>query len=181
MQSTTHFHSCVFEIKRRGLQFWEEVPLGSGFDVQMTYSKNVKLDGDAIGINDDFELTPTLAKFLYMNRHLINLHSERLHAALHEYRVFCKEEARKKRETLSYQFLTEVYLWTSSPKEVSEVVEELEIDLRVRQLFVKSQHVIHAMDRRMHTVSRSEVTIWWYLFWVCGKFRLYIDTKFFKG
>lgn len=166
MQSVTHFHSCVFELKRRGTQFIEGFPLGSGFDIQLTYAHKVQLDGDILGLNDDFDLSPLLAKFLHMNQHLINDRIEVVESALWRYRRTARKEARKKRKALSYGFTTEVWNWPAFPDEAAKTVEGLERDLRVRHLIVEREDALLAAKERMDAVGRSEIATWWYLFWV---------------
>lgn len=166
MQSVTHFHSCVFELKRRGTQFIEDFPIGSGFDIQLTYSREVQLDGDILGLNDDFDLSPLLAKFLHMNQHLVNGQIEVVENALWQYRITERKEARKKRKTLSYGFTTEVWNRPAPPGEVAMTVEGLERDLRVRQLILEREDALLAAKERMDAVGRCEVATWWYLFWV---------------
>lgn len=166
MQSTTHFHSCVFELKRRGEQLIEGFPLGSGFEAQLTYTRNVQLDGDILGLNDDFDLSPLLAKFLHMNQHLINDRIEVVESALQQYRRTARKEAQKKRKTLSYSFTTEVWNWPAPPGEVAKTVEGLERDLRVRHMILEREDTLLAAKERMDAVGRSEVATWWYLFWV---------------
>lgn len=166
MQSVTHFHSCVFELKRRGTQSIEGFPLGSGFDIQLTYARDVQLDGDILGLNDDFDLSPLLAKFLHMNQHLVNDRIEVVEGALQLYRSTARKEARKKRKTLSYGFTTEVWNWPAPPGEVAKTVEGLERDLRVRHLILEREDALLAAKERMDAVGRSEVATWWYLFWV---------------
>ncbi len=166
MQSAMHFHSCVFELKRRGTQLIEGFPLGSGFDIQLTYAPNVQLDGDILGLNDDLDLSPLLAKFLRMNQHLINDRIEMVEGALQRYRSTARKEARKKRKTLSYGFTTEVWNWPAPPGEVAKTVEGIERDLRARHLILEREDALLAAKERMDAVERSEVATWWYLFWV---------------
>jgi len=172
MQSVTHFHSCVFELKRRGTQFIEGFPLGSGFDIQLTYAHKVQLDGDILGLNDDFDLSPLLAKFLHMNQHLINDRIEVVESALWRYRKTARKEARRKRKALSYGFTTEVWNWPAPPDEAAKTVEGLERDLRVRHLILEREDALLAAKERMDGVGQSEIATWWYLFWV----RLLLST-----
>lgn len=166
MQSVTHFQSCVFSIKHRGIQYWRDLALGSGFDIEMIYTKKIQLDADAIGLDDEMDMTPTLAKFLYLNRHLVQERLEIVQEGLEEYRAHCRHEAELKQKTLSYEFLTQVYNWPLQHLEVIKAVEKSESDLRVRNLFAASQDSLDLATQRMQVTGRSEITVWWYLFWV---------------
>ncbi|CAG7849321.1 SubName: Full=Uncharacterized protein {ECO:0000313/EMBL:CCA70937.1} [Serendipita indica DSM 11827] len=165
MQKTTHFHSCVFSIRRRGIQYWKDLPIGSGFDVELRYNKDVHLDGDAIGLADEFHLTPTLAHFLHLNRHLIQLHQDGLERKLKAYRKECRKVAKAKQRVLTYGFLTQVYNWPLQPKQVVDVVEKEQADLRVREMFAANVRSLEAAGERMKYAGRSEITVWWFLFW----------------
>ena len=144
----------------------EGFPLGSGFDVQLTYSHKVQLDGDILGLNDDFDLSPLLAKFLHMNQHLINDRIEVVESALWRYRSTARKEAQKKRKTLSYAFTTEVWNWPAPADEAAKTVEGLERDLRVRHLILEREDALLAAKERMDAIGHSEIATWWYLFWV---------------
>ena len=165
MQSAIEFHSCVFSLKYHGNQFWKDLPLGSGFEVELSYTKDIRLDGDAIGIEHDLEITSTLAKFLHLNRELVESRLEGLLMDLEEYRRESRRQNRLKRKTLSYHFLTRVYNWPLRPTETVKVVEQCETDLRVRDLFAANEISLVMATQRMDIVGRSEITVWWYLFW----------------
>lgn len=166
MQSVTHFHSCVFTIKHHGIQYWKDLPFGSGFDIEMVYTEDIKITGDAIGLNEGIEMTPDLAKFLRLNRHLIQLRLGEIEERMEEYREFCRQEAELKQQTLSYEFLTLVYNWPLQRFEIIKAVEQNERDLRVRDMFASSSDALDMTSQRMQVTSRSEITVWWYLFWV---------------
>lgn len=165
MQSAVEFHSCVFSLKYRGSQFWKDLPLGSGFDVELTYTKDIKLDGDAIGIEHDMDLNSTLAKFLHLNRDLVQTRLDNLLTSLEDYRRETRRQIKLKQRTLSYRFLTQVYNWPLRPTEVVRVVEQYESDLRVRDLFAANEASLAMATQRMDAVGRSEITLWWFLFW----------------
>jgi hypothetical protein len=165
MQSATHFHSCVFSLKTHGIQFWKELPLGSGFDIELSYTKDIRLDADAIGIEDDMEISSTLAKFLHLNRELVQARLDIVLTRLEEYRRESRRQNKLKRNTLSYHFLTQVYNWPLRPTEVVKAVEQYESDLRVRDLFAVNGAALEMATQRMDAVGRSEITVWWYLFW----------------
>ncbi|KIM22943.1 hypothetical protein M408DRAFT_269120 [Serendipita vermifera MAFF 305830] len=165
MQTAVEFHSCVFSLKYRGSQFWKDLPLGSGFDIELSYTKDIRLDGDAIGIEHDMGMTSTLAKFLHLNRDLVHTRLESLLAGLDEYRRETRKQMRLKQKTLSYHFLAHVYNWPLRPAQVVKAVEQYESDLRVRDLFAANDASLAMVTQRMDIVGRSEITVWWYLFW----------------
>lgn len=166
MQSTIRFQSCVFELKHQGVQFWHDLDLGSGFEVQLTYSKKVKLDGTAIGLDHDIDMNPTLAKFLSFNRHLIQTRSTELSLHFQDYRKHSRKEVDSKHQVLSYHFLTMIYNWPSRAKNVITIIDENEPNEQVRHLFSANQSSLDVANERMKATGRSEVTVWWYLLWV---------------
>jgi hypothetical protein len=165
MQSATHFHSCVFSLKTHGILFWKGLPLGSGFDIELTYTKDIRLDADAIGVEDDMEISSNLAKFLHLNRDLVQARLDIILTSLEEYRRESRKQNKLKQKTLSYHFLTSVYNWPLRPVEVVQAIEKHESDQRVRDLFAANGAAIKMAAQRMDTVGRSEINVWWYLFW----------------
>ncbi|KAH9178928.1 hypothetical protein EDB89DRAFT_2172217 [Lactarius sanguifluus] len=63
-QTSTYYEYGTLNISRKGYLIWDGLQLGSGFDVKITYDKRINVDGGVIGINDDYDLTPALARFL---------------------------------------------------------------------------------------------------------------------
>jgi hypothetical protein len=164
--SSVAYHSCVLRIKRRGHLKWGDLQLGSGFDIELNYAKDVKVDGDIIGLNDDYDLTPDLARFLALNQDLIPRRLEYIEQTLFQYRRHHRKECRWKSHVLTYRFLTHVY---DRPRESSGLTEssiQLERDLRVRQLMVGNEAVFQTAYERLQAVSSSPTATWWYLFWV---------------
>lgn len=163
--STVHFESGVFTIQRNGSLVWKAIDLGSGFNAKLTYDKNVQVDGSVIGLTSDFELTPILAKFLSLNRRLINERTMSTEALIDDYRRSLRNESQSKVDLLSYHFLCSVY---SSPKDMDQLTNVLseERNIKLREMFVGHEAAILAANERMTFVSRSEVATWWYLFWV---------------
>ncbi|KAG8801762.1 hypothetical protein FRC16_011205 [Serendipita sp. 398] len=165
MQSAIHFRSCLFTIKHRGIQFWRDLPLGSGFDIELVYNKEVCLDSDGIGLDDHLDVTQTLARFLQLNQHIIQSRLPKIEEMLQEYRRECRKVAKAKNKVLSYGFLTRVYNWPLKPDEVVSTVDTHEQDLRVRDIFASNTDAVEAASQRINFASRSEVTVWWFLFW----------------
>lgn len=165
-QTSVHFRSAVFHVNRRGQHFWEDTNLASGFDVQLEYTKDVKIDGSAIGLNDDYDLTRPLAYFLTLNEYLIPGPLSHLEGILRRYRQHCAKECTWKTDTLTYRFLALVYDRPREPDGLAQSSIEHERDLRVRQLMLGSELAFEMSYKRLSTVGKSEIATWWYIFWV---------------
>ena len=146
---------------------FQGVQLGSGFDVRLKYDRDVIVDGSPIGLVDDYELTPSLARFLALNQRIIPPKLEQLERVLETYRHHQTEEFRAKADTLSYRFLAFVYNQPRDPIGLAESSIETERDLRVRQLMVGSEAIFEITYERLSAVTSTEAATWWYLFWVC--------------
>ncbi|THH34000.1 hypothetical protein EUX98_g138 [Antrodiella citrinella] len=164
-QTTVHFRSGTFNVKRRGQHLWEHVNIGSGFDVELTYTKDVKVDGAIIGLNDDYDLTRPLAHFLALNEYLIPGPLSHLEGILWRYRQHCMTECTWKADTLTYRFLALVYNRPREPDGLAQSSIEHERDLRVRSLMLGSELAFEMSYRRLSAVATSELATWWYIFW----------------
>lgn len=142
--------------------------LGSGFSIELHYAKDVQVDGDIIGLNDDYDLTPDLARFIALNQDLIPRRLEYIEEVLTSYRRHHRKECRWKSHVLTYRFLTHVYDRPREPPGVAKSSIQLERDLRVRELMAGNQVVFQTAYERLEAVSSSPTTAWWYLFWVSG-------------
>ncbi|KAJ3779177.1 hypothetical protein FB446DRAFT_782719 [Lentinula raphanica] len=160
-----HYETCVFKIKHNGHLIWDNVQLGSGFQVQLYYDKKVIQDGDLIGLTEDFELTPPLARFLAMNEDLIFSRLGNLEAVISAYQQHHFQESRRKAEVMSYQFLSNVYDHPHPAAKLAKGAFECEHDLRVRQLLVGSDEIFEQAYARLSAVSTTETATWWYIFW----------------
>lgn len=124
------------------------------------------MDGDLIGVTEDFELTPPLAHFLALNEDLILSRLGKLEALISAYRRHHEKECRHKAHVLSYRFLSHVYDQPRAPTGLAESSIEFERDLRVRQLMLGNEAVFEAAYDRLCAVSTTETATWWYIFWV---------------
>lgn len=156
----------IFRLKRRGLLEWEELNLGSGFDVEITYAKSVVVTGSVIGLTDDYDLTTTLSRFLSLNEDLIVQSLSKLELSIERYRHHAMYECRRKEETLTYRFLSTVYDKPREPIGLTESSIEHERDPRVRRLMLNSQDIFQISYERLCVASKCAVTTWWYIFWV---------------
>jgi hypothetical protein len=168
-RSIVHYETCELNIKRHGCLTWETLQLGSGFDIELVYDKHVRLSGGAVGINDDFDLTPPLARFLALNERLIPARLTHLEDTLDRYRQHLIHESKSKAYTLSYQFLLSTY---DCPEEdipdLGRRMAEQEHDERVRKLLRghECSDTFSLAHARLKHVASSEVGTWWYIFWV---------------
>ena len=166
-KTTVHYQVAKFEIRRNGYVEWEGLDLGSGFDVQLTYAKDVRVGGSVIGLTDDYDLNQLLAHFLSLNENLVPSRLSYIEAVIHNYRQHYRKEFEWKKRTLSYRFLSEVYdHYPREPRGLSESAMEMESDPRVRKLMAGSVDVFGITYERMAAVSTSELATWWYIFWV---------------
>ncbi|KAF5374814.1 hypothetical protein D9758_000330 [Tetrapyrgos nigripes] len=155
----------VISIKHRGHLMWQDLQLGSGFLVELSYAKGVVVDGGIIGLNDDFDLTAPLARFFDMNRDLISARLGKVEASLADYRRHHAEECHRKAEVLSYRFLSHVYDQPRDPASFAASSIKHEKDLRVRTLMAGSEAVFETAYERYSVVSETETKSWWYIFW----------------
>lgn len=138
--------------------------LGSGFDVELAYANKIILSGDAIGINDDYDLTTPLARFLEINQDLIPERLQHVEEAISNYRRRHRKESRWKNRALTYQFLSFVHDQPQDPINLAKSFIKSDCDLRLQQLIANSG--FETAYERLMVVSRSEATTWWYIFWV---------------
>jgi hypothetical protein len=169
-QASTFYEYGTLNIKRKGYLIWKGLQLGSGFDVEITYDKHVSIDGGLIGINDEYDLTPALARFLAQNHALINSRVSGIEALLAGYRQFCQQGCKTKADVLTYGFLSRVYNHPKDPEGLAQDAIKHENDLRVRQLLVGNEAAFRITYERLVAVSATELATWWYIFWVCLDF-----------
>ncbi|KAF8632635.1 hypothetical protein AX15_001834 [Amanita polypyramis BW_CC] len=163
--ASRQFQTCTLQIKRRGYLIWNEVQLGSGFGIQLKYARDVQVSGDAIGLNDDLDLTTPLANFLELNQHLISSNIHHIEKVLSNYRQHQRNEYKWKRQVLSYRFLSVVF---DRPRDLADNATsfvEHERDIRVRQLVSEHKTMLTSVYDRYVYVTQTEVTAWWYIFW----------------
>lgn len=130
------------------------------------YAKKVVVSGTVIGLDDDFDLTTPLARFLTLNEDTISGSLPHLETTLKRYRHHMIRECRAKAETLSYRFLAFVYDRPQEPSGLTQSSIETERDPRMKKLMLASENIFRITYERMVTVHRSELTTWWYIFWV---------------
>ena len=131
----------------------------------MRYSGEILLDGSIIGLDNDFTMTPQLARFLLFNRLLISERSSFITETLQNYRLHMRRMAQWKRDVLSYRFLTEVYTQPMDSDSICDVVRAIEVDPRVQHVAESRRDAFDATHERLKAVSRSPATTWWFLLW----------------
>lgn len=167
-QKTIDYQTGILRITHRGQLTWEGVQLGSGFAVELTYDKRVRVSGGAFGLTDDYDLTPPLARFLALNKRLIPARLAELEASLARYRAHCAAEAHAKAWTLSYRFLAAVYDSPEGMPGLAEAAARDEQNERAQDFLAsdKCRDVLAIADERLDFVSQTEISTWWYIFWV---------------
>ncbi|KJA29472.1 hypothetical protein HYPSUDRAFT_32950 [Hypholoma sublateritium FD-334 SS-4] len=163
--TNTHYEYAILGIKRRGHLQWGRLQLGSGFDIQLEYSRKITLAAEIIGLNEDFDLTSSVARFLEINRDLIDEGLFVVEENLSDYRRYLRKEFRWKARVLTYGFLTFVYDRPRDPCDLAQTPAELEHDSRVCQLMECSEPVLKSAYARLTAVSTSKAATWWYIFW----------------
>ena len=180
--TTVLFQSCVLKIKRHGHLIWQDLQWGSGFDVELTYSKTVRVDGGAIGLVEDYDLTQPLARFLSLNRDLIRERVPAIEAALDSYRQHYWKESHWKTRVMTYGFLSSVYDKPRDPIGLAESSIESERDPRVRRLMIGNEAVFRVTYERLSAVTSSRLATWWYIFWVSEpQLNMFILLRFTPG
>lgn len=164
-RQTTLYQACTFEIKRNGVASFNDLNLGSGFNIEMRYAPNVLVDGTVIGLDDDFDLTPPLARFLLLNRKIIGERTGAIIKNLEDYRRYLRRMAQWKRDTLSYRFLVDVYDQLNDPDTLTGLIRETESDERVLKLATSRQDAFVAIHERVRIATRSRATTWWFILW----------------
>jgi hypothetical protein len=165
-KKSAHYSSCILRIQRRGHLIWHGAQLGSGFNVELCYTKKIILTGDAIGLNDGHDLTAPLARFLKTNQVLISEKLQFIEESLSSYRRHYGQECRRKHQVLSYRFLSHVYDRPRPPGGLTKSSIEAEHDPRVHRLMSDNEAVFEIAYERLARVSMSEAATWWYILWV---------------
>ncbi|PPQ62841.1 hypothetical protein CVT24_000535 [Panaeolus cyanescens] len=163
--TTQQYTFALLKIKRRGHLFWAGVHLGSGFQITLRYSRSVIVPSEVFGLTEDYDLTPSLARFLDLNKNLIDKSLPSLEEKISFYRRFHRKQCRTKAKVLSYRFLTFVYDQPRDPHGLAQSSIEFERDKRVRQLMRSSEAVFKIAYDRLAAVSTSPAATWWYIFW----------------
>ncbi|KAI8052417.1 hypothetical protein BDF22DRAFT_688123 [Syncephalis plumigaleata] len=168
-------------ITRTRSAFWGKHDVGSGFKVSITVQSTGEhnndkktrdnhlfgkhkspimsigaekriLDQHDLGIQHDFRLTTRLRDFFEVNNTAIDIGLPDVERTLKDYRDYYLDMAKAKDNTLSYAFFVDVYC-------NSEISEE-----RLKELLANEEKE-SCLYARLRHVYRSEVHLWWYIFW----------------
>jgi len=164
-QSVVHFQNAKLKITHNGYNTWDGLQLGSGFNLRLHYRRGVSFDGSIFGVNNNYDLTEDLALFLSLNHKVINSRLPEITRKISGYREHYAQEFKRKSHTLSYEFLTYVYSQPRDPEVLIKDVDDSEKNSQVRQLITENSFVFDITYKRLLAVSKSEVAVWWYLFW----------------
>jgi hypothetical protein len=141
----------------------------------MEYTKSVKVPGEVIGLTEDFDLTPDLARFLELNQDQIQLRTQAIEEKMFNYRRFHRRESRWKECVLSYRFLIRVY---DHPCRDPAGESGPERDSRVRHFLKDNGSIFADTFARYQWVARSEARAWWYIFWVSLNFLSFLPKAY---
>lgn len=164
--TSVRYEYAFFIIRRRGHLMWQGLQLGSGFDIELKYSKDVTVSSEIIGLTEDYDLTSSLARFLELNRDLINENLFHIEEKLDHYRRHHRKECRWKAHVMTYRFLSFVYDHPRDPHGMIQACLDFERDSRVQNLMLSNEAVFRSAHTRLSAVSTSEAATWWYIFWV---------------
>lgn len=164
--TATHYEHAILKIKRRGHLLWQGLQLGSGFGIELKYSRDMTVSSDVIGLTEDFDLTPALARFLQINRKPIDEGLFVIEEKLSHYRRHHRRECQQKKRIMTYRFLAFVYDHPRDPDGLIPTLCEIEGDCRIQELMMKSGEAFRAAYTRLEAVRTSELATWWYIFWV---------------
>ncbi|KDR84944.1 hypothetical protein GALMADRAFT_1322109 [Galerina marginata CBS 339.88] len=163
--TSVHYEYAVLNIKRQGHLKWQGLHLGSGFNIRLKYSRDVTAPGDIIGLNEDYDLTPPLARFLEINRQLIDDGLFLVEEKLSHYRRHHRKECRWKSRIMTYRFLSFIYDHPRDPDGMVQTCLDFERDSRLQEVMLNNEAVFKSAYTRLAAVSTSEAATWWYIFW----------------
>lgn len=159
----------------------EEYNFSGGFDVSVTYHRGRRQDPEgltivndsctvdgatAFGLRYDYEFSPSVQHFLAENDDTIRQRLPQVQDRLREYRMRFYEEAKQKRQQLSYSFLTEIFdAPTSSLNNLEQHFQADCSNTRVRELPQRYPATLTLLLERHQHVHRTRIHMWWYLFW----------------
>ena len=124
----------------------------------------LELDGKAYGIEDDYLLTPVVARLLKLNRPLIESRISPLKEFLSYHQKHYAEQARRKEGTLSYSFLLNICGEEGlSSKALEAELHSTEQNENVRHLLDLYPAAVMATQERLICVNRSRITQRWFL------------------
>lgn len=123
------------------------------------------MDAEELGIANNFALSNTLARFLQLNRHIIEQRMPKIEERLASHRDYFREEFEDKQRTLSYAFLIDVYGNEHFDRHSLRNALAQEEDQQTRALLDEHTGAITFLEERMQAANRDVISQWWYLLW----------------
>lgn len=172
----------TIKIERRHEFDWAGYNFDGGFDVSIVYEegrmkeasggismvrRRVKVSASrAFGLTEDFEMNPTLSRFLQDNETLIFERAPLVEKLLNRYRRHFQREAHWKERVLPYSFLTDVFDNDGlSPLGLRMALVDTGCGRSMRNLPIHYEGSITLMYERLAAINRSPVhRFWWILF-----------------
>lgn len=175
------YNEGVLSVQIKEFVPWETYNFASGFEVFVTFTHGQRMDpagatwvkevvkvsaAEAFGLMDTFTMTHQLAKLFYDNEHILRYRLPEMQDLLRRYRMWFFEEAQRKRDTLSYSFLTEVFDDSLFPPDgISQAFKASSKNPQVQTLPRRYPACISSLYERLTAIRRSQVHTFWYLFW----------------
>ncbi len=176
------FTEGVIKIERRKEFDWAGYNFGSGFEVSIVYEEGKMKEPSgalstirrelevsasrAFGLTEDYEMNPTLARFLQDNERLVVERAPMVDKVLRKYRRDFEREARWKERVLPYSFLSDVFDNDGlSPIGLRMALVETGCGRSMRNLPILYEGCVTLMYERLAAINRSPVhRFWWILF-----------------
>ncbi|CAO1636815.1 unnamed protein product [Sympodiomycopsis kandeliae] len=160
---------------------WDGYNFSSGFDVSVIYAHGQRMDpqgvtwvkhevkisaAEAFGLHGSFIMTHELSRMLHQNDHILQFRLPEIRHLLHRYREYFYHEARRKRETLTYSFLTNVFDNSHLPSHsLSSSFKSSSNLSSVQNLPQRYPACMSSLYQRLQHIRQSQVHMFWYLFW----------------
>ncbi|MBW0486139.1 hypothetical protein O181_025854 [Austropuccinia psidii MF-1] len=179
--SSIQFRTGTLKIERNCQYQWRGYNYNSGFKVSIDYRDgHSTLPGGTpmshlsytrasreLGIREDFQVTPVLAKIFEDNKHVIDTTIDRVRELLQSHRVHFFEEVAFKEQTMSFSFLDAILYEQSQGDSLTDLlqkhVHEKEVHEQLRKFPSTCQASLKEMEERLSMILRSNLTLWWYL------------------
>ncbi|KAJ1968787.1 hypothetical protein IWQ62_001032 [Dispira parvispora] len=175
-----HEGTCI--IHRVKKSKWQgEYNMNAGFQVQILYGlgegfyqpgkakavdERCAIGPHRLGIESTFAMSPQLAHLLRSNEGLVRDRYPKMVDLMNQYRRSYQDEFRRKRHTLSYDFLIRVFHTPQISQ--SDLWDYLEREEQNPLLHgIRDHHFsdIQFLYQRMQYVTHHAVALYWYLFW----------------
>ena len=166
------FDEGIFRIAKNSSMEWNGYNYSSGFTISIqcfssasSSPKEVVISAFDLSLPSDFRMNLPLAKFLRSNKPTIVARIDHLDDLLQDHRDFFRFENLRKQETLSYDFLLQVFANHSlERKELESTLHRIEQTERVKELASHHRGVINFLDERLRRVNRNKISQFWYVF-----------------